>query len=43
MSCISGDVFDESLILPDNQVGAIQLWIGRLLKLCKKWISVYGC
>lgn len=34
---LCGDIFDCSLALPDANVGIIQLWISRLLKVCKKW------
>lgn len=34
---LCGDVFDELLNLPDEIVAEIQIWMVRLLRLCKKW------
>lgn len=34
---LEGDVFDRLLQLPDPQVILIRSWIGRLLRLCKKY------
>ncbi|WP_144106649.1 hypothetical protein [Paraburkholderia sp. BCC1886] len=34
--CLVGDVFDQLLTLNDDDVAEIKLWIGRLLRTCKK-------
>jgi DNA repair exonuclease SbcCD nuclease subunit len=34
---IGGDLFDQILNLPENQVTEIHLWMYRLLGICKKW------
>lgn len=33
---LAGDVFDGLLTLPEQSVGEIDLWIAKLLRLCKK-------
>lgn len=34
---LAGDIFDQILLFPDGEVGQIELWMTRLLRICKKW------
>lgn len=34
---LAGDVFDDLLSLPDNEVADIDFWIANLLRVCKKY------